>query len=516
MKTLRFIGAEAFISDEEYAKKNVKNVAHDLYPLLFKACYLHEKVEIIHLLVENWPLQDFNLGQLLGNTVDCPEDICHWACQLSLSACFKGLKSYVLNCSSNYMKRLKVVDLTAIKDIEIQPCKCKKTLGRWTRTEFLTKLCYDLLVEMQRMESNPLVFNVNINVFMHLFVTERNYELVVQALLMKCHCPLKIRCVDFRADSLSLRKLFYVLKLADPASINKLEIVHNVPLELDHLEVLLNNVTFPKLSSLTLPARTFNVTRYTAEDEIVLCKVGEKLSDITQLTELCLSFSILTGKIRKLLSPLKTPLKILEIANCSLNHADMAYLSNSLHAEHLQLLDLSGHSVTELFPSTFFKLLSKASRTLRTLILEECNIGDNHAHMIAIGLAPCRKLQEFKFLGNPISSRALRFLFNIFVDLPLLKYIEFPIPRDCYPHDVSYPLDECTLIKFDQQKYENIKDDLLSILLQANREDITAATPLFGSYDPAIGETSTELGTCLLTSFKQALEHFTTSLQKMN
>uniref|UniRef100_A0A803J509 Leucine-rich repeat-containing 14B n=1 Tax=Xenopus tropicalis TaxID=8364 RepID=A0A803J509_XENTR len=261
---------------------------------------------------------------------------------------------------------------------------------------------------------------------------------------------------------------------------------------------------------------TFNVTRYTAEDEIVLCKVGEKLSDITQLTELCLSFSILTGKIRKLLSPLKTPLKILEIANCSLNHADMAYLSNSLHAEHLQLLDLSGHSVTELFPSTFFKLLSKASRTLRTLILEECNIGDNHAHMIAIGLAPCRKLQEFKFLGNPISSRALRFLFNIFVDLPLLKYIEFPIPRDCYPHDVSYPLDECTLIKFDQQKYENIKDDLLSILLQANREDITAATPLFGSYDPAIGETSTELGTCLLTSFKQALEHFTTSLQKMN
>ncbi|KAG8454486.1 hypothetical protein GDO86_000925 [Hymenochirus boettgeri] len=515
MKTLRFIGAEAFISDEEYAKKNVKNVAHDLYPLLLKACYLHEKEEIIYLLIENWPLQDFNLGQLLSKTVDYPNDMCHWTCKISLSACLKALKNYVLNCSSNYMKRLKVVDLTAIKDMEVQPCKCKKTLGRWARTQLLSQLCFELLIEIPELQSNSLIFDVNINVFLNLFVTERNYELVVQALLIRTHCPLKLRCVGFRADCLSLRKLFYVLKLADPPFINKLEIVHNVPLELHHLEVLLNNVNFDKLHSLTLPARTFNVTRYTEEDDVVLCTVGDKLSKMTLLTELCLSFSILTGKLRKLLSQLKTPLKVLEVANCSLNHLDMAYLANSFHSEHLEILDLSGQNVTELFPSTFFKLLSKASRTLKTLILEECNIKDNNIHLILLGLESCHKLQEFKFLGNPVTSRALKYLFNNFVDLPYLKYIEFPVPRDCYPHDVSYPLDETTIIKFDHQMYENVKEELLLILLQANRDDILAVTPLFGSYDPAIQETSNELGAYLLSSFKEALVHFTTSLQNL-
>ncbi|XP_075048131.1 leucine-rich repeat-containing protein 14B [Mixophyes fleayi] len=515
MKTLRFISTEAFIASQEYAKKTIKNVAHNLYPLLLKACYLHEKDDLIVILVENWPQTDFNFGKLLGKTLDSPEDISHWACQRSLTACLKGLKNYVLNCSTTYSKRLKVVDLTAIQDIEFQPCKCKKTLGRWARTEMISQLCFDLLIEMQRLDFQPSIFDVHIDVLCNLFVTEKNYELVVQALLMRCHCPLKIRCVDFRADSLALRKLFYVLRLAEPASIHKLEIVHNVRLELYHLEVLLNNVTFPLLRSLTLPARTFNVTYYTAEDENVLSVIGEKLSNMEHLTELGLAFSTLTGRLRKLLSQLKTPLKVLELANCSLVHADMAYLANSLHAEHLEQLDLSGHKVAELFPSTFFKLLNKASRTLNTLVLEECDIGDTDTHVMEMGLMQCVKLENFKFLGNPLTSIALRRIFRVLVNLPRLKYIEFPVPKDCYPPDVSYPLDEATLTKFDQQKYDTVKESLCRILRRAAREDILAVTPLFGGYDSAIEETSGELGACLLTSFKDALQSFTSALQKI-
>ncbi|KAM4688373.1 leucine-rich repeat-containing protein 14B [Discoglossus pictus] len=515
MKTLRFISVEAFISHEEYAKKNMKNIAHNLYPLLLKACYFHEKTELIYILVENWPLQDFNLGKLLGKTIDSPEDISHWTCHHSLSACLLGLKKYVLNSCTTYAKRLKVVDITALKDIQYQPCACKKTLGKWARTELLSQLCFDLLVEMQRLHYDPSIWSVSIDVFTNVFITERNYELVVQALLMRCHCPLKIKCIGFRADSLSLRKLFYVLKLAEPISIHKLEMVHNIRLELDHLDILLCNISFPELISLTLPARTFNVIRYTEEDDVVLSTIGEKLSNLTHLTELSISFSTVTGKLRKLLSPLKTPLKVLEIANCSLNYADMAYLANSLHSEHLERLDLSGHNVTELFPSTFFKLLIKASQTLKTLVIEECDIGDAQVNRLILGLMPCCKLQEFKFLGNPLTSRALKCIFRSIVDLPKLKYIEFPVPRDCYPPDVSYPLDETTLIKYDWQKFEEVKEDLHLILLQAHRENIVAATPLFGSYDPDIQETSNEIGACLLQSFKGALENFTAALQKL-
>uniref|UniRef100_A0A8C5QD66 Leucine-rich repeat-containing protein 14 n=1 Tax=Leptobrachium leishanense TaxID=445787 RepID=A0A8C5QD66_9ANUR len=515
MKTLRFIGAEAFISNQEYAARNMKTVAHNLYPLLLKASYAHEKVDLIHILVENWPLEEFILGKLLSNTVDFPEDITHRTCHLSLTACLRGLKRYVLNSSTVYTKRLRVVDISALKDVETQECKCKKPLGRWARTELLSQICYELLIEMQRLSYNPFVFEVNIDVFCNFFVTEKNYELVVQALLTRSHCPLKIRCYGFRVDSLSLKKLFYLLTFVEPAFFRKLELVHNIRLNLYDLQILLNNIEFPKLVSLTLPARTFNVSRHTTEDDLILSSIGEKISEMTHLTEISLSFSILTGRLRKLLSVLKTPLKILEVANCSLNTVDMAYLANSLHSEHLEVLDLSGHNVTALFPSTFFKLLLKASHTLKTLILEECDIGDIHVHLVSVALTHCFKLQEFKFIGNPITSHGLRIIFTMITDLPLLKYIEFPIPKDCYPSDVVYPLDEISLTKFNNERYLGIKESLRVILMQANREDIVTVTPLFGSYDAAIQETSHELGACLLTSFKDALENFKTELQKL-
>ncbi|XP_030045924.1 leucine-rich repeat-containing protein 14B [Microcaecilia unicolor] len=516
MKTLKFISAESLVSNAVIARRNLPSITHNLYPLLFKASYLLEQGEIIHDLVENWPLEDLNLGKLLGSTLDHQEDICHWTCRVNLEACLTGLRDYVLNCSATYTKRLKVVNLTGIKDVEVQLCKCKKTLGRWERTKLLSQLCWDLLVEMQKQQFNPAISDITIDVLVNLFVTERSYDLVVQVLLMRCHSPLKIRCMAFRADSLALRKFFYIIKLTEPACLRKLEVVHNIRLQMEHLEVLLNNVNFPQLTSLTLPARTFNVDRFTSEDEVVFTRIGEKLSNMTHLTQLSLAFSILSGKIRKLLSPLKTPLKALDVANCSLNHVDMIYLANSLHSEHLEVLDLSGHNMAELYPSTFLKILGRASRTLRILVLEECNLSDTHVNMMTLGLMSCQQLEEFKFLGNPLSSRALKCLFSVFTDLPVLKYIEFPVPKDCYPLDITYPLEETSLSNFDHEKYEEIREELNLILLHANREDIIASTPLYGCYDPDIQETGNELGAVLVRSFKEVIDNLLTTLQNIH
>ncbi|XP_039938563.1 leucine-rich repeat-containing protein 14B [Hirundo rustica] len=473
MKSLRFISAEAFVSNAEFARKSLGAVAHDLFPLLFKASYLLEQGEVIHDLVENWPLFDFNMGKLLGATLDCQDDLRYRTCSVCLESCLTGLRDYVLNQSSLCMKKLRVVDLTGIKDVEVQFCKCKKTM-------------------------------------------ERNYELVVQALLKKCSCPLKICCVAFRSDNLTLQKFFCIIKLTDPSLLHKLEIVHNVHLEMEHLEILFNSIHFPLLMSLTLPARTFNVRKFTATDEQMLTNIGEKMGEMMQLTELSMSFSILTGRIQKLLSPLKSPLKMLDVSNCSLNHADMAFLANSFHANHLEVLDLSGHDIPELFPSAFFKLLSHCSSVLRNLTLEDCNIQDTHVNMLILGLSPCQKLQEFKFIGNPLSSQALKHLFTFLCELPMLKNVEFPIPKDCYPIGITYPIDDADLCRFDHQKYERVAEELNLILLKANREDVKASTPLFGSYDAAVQETNNELGAYLIKSFKETLEKFTTSFNKMS
>ncbi|RXM97650.1 Leucine-rich repeat-containing protein 14B [Acipenser ruthenus] len=511
MKSLKFIAAESFVLDTINAKKNLIYISQNLYPLLFKASYLQEQSELIHDIIQNWPLAELNLNKLLGATVDCEDDLTKRTCYCCMQAFLNGLKAHVLSCSTTYTKKLKLVDLTGIKDVEFQLCKCNKSLGKWARTELVARICYDVLVAMQSDTINPAVFDISINILMDVFVTNRSYETVVPALLMRCHCPLKIRCVKFRVDNLALKSLFYIIKLVEPGSLKKLEMVHNVRLEMMHLEVLLTHVSFPELRSLILPAKAFDVRRLAPEDEAVLSHIGELLSKLTRLNELSLAFSTLTGRIRKLLSPLTTPLQVLEIANCSLNHADMAYLANSLHAEYLQRLDLSGHDVADLFPSMFFKLLSRASRTLKSLTLEECNIGDNHVNMMILGLVPCRKLSEFKFLGNPLGSQALKGLFSVFVDFPHLKYIEFPVSRDCYPDNITYPLDDACLVNYDNSKFQRLREELLSILHQANRDDIVARTPLFGSYDSEIQETRNELGVFMLQSFRDALSSFVDS-----
>ncbi|NWU97204.1 LR14B protein, partial [Upupa epops] len=512
MKSLRFISAEAFVSNAELARRSLGSVAHNLFPLLFKASYLLEKGDVIHDLVESWPLADFNIGELLGGTVDYQQDLSHGTCSLCLAGCLTGLRDYVLSQASSYRKRLKVVDLTGIRDVEVPFCECKQTMGRWARTQLLAKLCLELLAHPQHVQRDAGAAGLSIDVLIDLYVTDRSYEPVTQALLKRCHCPLKIRCVAFRSDNLALQKFFYIIKLTDPSLLRKLEIVHNVRLEMEHLDLLLTSTRFPLLTSLTLPARTFNAQRFTPADEQMLSTIGEKMGEMRQLTELSLSFSVLTGRVQKLLSPLKTPLRMLDVSNCSLNHADMAYLANSCHASHLEALDLSGHNIPDLYPSTFFKLLSRSSPALRSLTLEDCNIRDSHIHMLILGLSSCQKLQEFKFLGNPLSSPALKSLFTFLCQLPMLKTVEFPVPRDCYPTDTTYPLDDASLCGYDHQKYQSVAEELRLILVQANREDVRASTPLFGSYDAAVHETNNELGAYLIKSFKETLEKFTTSL----
>ena len=214
-------------------------------------------------------------------------------------------------------------------------------------------------------------------------------------------------------------------------------------------------------------------------------------------------------------SPLRTPLRVLDVGNCALNHEDMTFLANCIHAAHLEVLDLSGHCLVDLVPATFHRLLGQAAPTLRALTLEECGLEDRHVGALSLALGTCRRLRELRFLGNPLSGRALRRLFTALCELPRLRCVEFPVPRDCYPEGSAYPQDELAMSKFDQQKYDAIAADLRAVLLRAGRDDIQVSTPLFGSFDPDIQETSNELGAFLLQAFKTALENFSRVLKQM-
>lgn len=195
----------------------------------------------------------------------------------------------------------------------------------------------------------------------------------------------------------------------------------------------------------------------------------------------------------------------------------MTYLANSLHSEALVRLDISGHDIFGAFSTSFHKLLSRCSTSLASLALEECGIEDERMDAVVNSLSCCQGLMELKLLGNPLTSAALHRLFSLLVTgFPKFRYIEVPVPRECYSEDVTYPLDDSVLMLYDREMFLEVRGQLMGILAAAGRGSVEVCTPLMGAYDPDINETSNELGVSMIKSFNSVVGNLIGTITDVN
>lgn len=82
------------------------------------------------------------------------------------------------------------------------------------------------------------------------------------------------------------------------------------------------------------------------------------------------------------------------------------------------------------------------------------------------------------------------------------------MPRDCYPENVTYPLDDTTLMRYDQVKFCEARAELVGILERAGKGHVEVCSPLFGVFDPDINETCNELGVFMVNSFRDVVGNF--------
>ncbi|XP_042188516.1 leucine-rich repeat-containing protein 14 isoform X2 [Callorhinchus milii] len=516
MHSLVFFCAQKVISDHASTRKALDSIPHEIYPVLFKAAFLDQRILVLRDLVQMWPFAELNFSSILKKSKHCDQDmIREKPNKQCLQAVILGVKDYVINelrqnrsltsrktrastSKDKYTFRknrlLRIVDLTGFPDDGDN--QDEDTISQWSRSVALAKACIEVSRTSKREEYNsskrrkgkggvPMKGSCDsqmcVNIHANLFITSHSYGTVKDALHLSQTFPLCLKCRVLRVEELSVKKTISILELLDPMVLRKIELRYN------NLGLCCLSTVFPyiprfvNLNSLKLPYSNIDVRYMTLEVEEFFQKMVSVLSQLPNLKELNLVSSRLSGRIRELLSVLQQPLESLELAYCFLLPADVTYLASSHHAATLKKLDVSGNNLSDVLLNPFCQLLQQASNSLIYLDIMECRVMDRQLSAFLPALRQCSQLQYFSCFCNPISSEGLKSLLHCVVELPNLKVVVHPNPVDCYEEGLPWPPSTYDLIDYsvDQEKLSRVDAELNEIRLNAVRTDIVTTVKLY-------------------------------------
>uniref|UniRef100_A0A8C3U0T2 LRC14 protein n=1 Tax=Catharus ustulatus TaxID=91951 RepID=A0A8C3U0T2_CATUS len=376
----------------------------DLYHVLFQAAFLDGRTLVLRDLVATWPFPLLHLQRLVGHRQVLRDHPCNLCVQAVIQAVVAQLR----------------------QELEKPECNFRWVLEFWHGHNLQSA---NSSVHLCR--SGP----PGVDVHTDLFVDRRTYKILRDALQAGAASPLRLKCREFKAVDISASEIVTLLESLDPSCLRRVELCFN-NLGLSGLSVILPHLSrFPELRSLKVRYSNVDVRHLMPKSAMRIRSVARQLGMLPSLRELNLGSSQLSGNLRQILCDLQAPLESLELAFCSLVPADLAFLTQSIHAPALKKLDLSGHDFSQGLLEPLRLLLEETSASLLHLDLMDCYMDDSNLEVLLPTLLRCSRLRFLGLYGNSLSTAALKDLLQKTLELVDLHVVVYPVPEDCYKPD---------------------------------------------------------------------------------
>ncbi|XP_054551611.1 melanoma antigen preferentially expressed in tumors-like [Talpa occidentalis] len=459
--TLLQLAAKSLLSNEPAAIHALGELPRDIFVPLFNAAFLGGHKETLKAMVRVWPFYCLHIGALSVQET----------CYEVLEAMVDGLQLLPTQDSSSWGTKLKILDLRQDLDCETT-CSDKSTHSFCFQSCIYSDHSILKIEEAQHnvrclgigdSESVPqsvwepleLVMDISFNDA----VKAKHFLSFLRNKVEQSFGSLHLCCRNLQIDKMSA--LRSNLQFLDMGCIDHLEVddvllneVSSILSQMSHLESLnLSNIPFKSCKGRNL--RTF-----------LTC-----LGRLESLQELNLSCFCLTNQLHRLLRVLPPQLDTLCLSFSDLSKRDITVLSQSSHATHLRLLNLSNNQIFWDVDEPFLILLEKLSGTLQHLEINNCLITDGILTTLITTLSQCSQLRVFSFAFNPVTMPALVNLLQQLTAMKELKFVIYPVPIHCYEQGNFHG-------NVDHDKFAEVQTQLKEMLQEEKREDMSWTTYL--------------------------------------